>query len=107
MTDRIKCNLRGINDSEPLTGEAAKDSPWTRGPIDEFYGLHVQILPKEDSLNAGCYGTIMSAPHYLRDNPIPHYHVIEDETNAGCYHHADNLIPATDVPATYNPWRTR
>jgi hypothetical protein len=108
VSDRIRCHLRGIDGSEPLTGEAAKGSPWTRGPIDEFYGMHVQIRPdKPDSLNAGCYGTIRSAPHYLRDEQIPHYHVIEDGTNAGTYHHADDLIPAQDVPPTYRPWKNR
>lgn len=108
MTDRIKCNLHGVNGEEPLTGEAAKDSPWTRGPADEFYGTHVQIRPdKPDALNAGCYGTIRSAPHYLRENPLPHYHVIEDGTNAGNYHHADDLIPAPDVPTTHKPWKRR
>lgn len=107
MTDRIRCNLHGNNGAPAATGEAAKNSPWTRGPVDEFYGLHVQISPDKYALNAGCYGTILSAPHYLRDNPLPHYHVIEDGTNAGTFHHADDLIPAQNVPETYKPWRRR
>ena len=106
MTDRIRCHLRGVDGAPAATGEAAKDSPWTRGPIDEFYGMHVRIRPdKPNSLSAGCYGTILSAPHYLRDEPLPYYHVIEDGTNDGCYHHADDLIPAQNVPRTHIPWK--
>lgn len=107
-SDRIRCNLHGRNGAPALTGEAAKDSPWTRGPKDEFYGMHVQIRPnKPDALNAGCYGTIHSAPHYLREGPLPYYHVIEDGTNSGNFHHADDLIPAQDVPETPKPWARR
>jgi hypothetical protein len=108
VSDRIKCNLHRINGAPALIGEAAKDSPWTRGPVDEFYGLHVQIRPgKPDALNAGCYGTIRSAPHYLREGPLPYYHVIEDGTDSGNFHYADDLIPAQGTPETFKPWARR
>ena len=108
MTDRIRCNLRGINGAPAATGDAAKDSPWTRGPVDECLGVHVQIRPdKPDALNAGCYGTIRSAPHYLRDEETPYYHVIEDGTDTGTFHRANDLIQAQNVPKTYKPWARR